>query len=1095
MFKQLQSSLLLALILYTCLTPSRGSRIAIIQQPMGNVLKGRALAQQPELQVVLSSTSELSVGTPRQSYVSLALNAGETLDVNNNNVMIVSIFQNPVGANFSTGSNKITVTLKEGAFKFTDLLILQGGTGFRLKFETHDSYGNLIAVESDLFDCGGQDARMHIAQQPTLNVFGSSQPWIPPVLEILDGTGRNLLLAEPEISVSIFSGPKGANFSSDSLLSVRASQGRAAFESLWVTKAATLLDPRITSYLEPVVNVFYVLKFSSPGYVDVYSSEFEVLPILAVEREPVSDHEKVVTSKCSGPVSGCYINFTDYLGMYTELNGSASSSAWKLQSAKLSVSVSCTDLDGPGEYVSYVTVGSRMLQRGIEYTPGPWAGCAFAGCRSQCASNTRLVVSDLDVLSDLGHIDASAQLYVSDGRKLSVKLALTDAVNVCECDGSLLVANATLRFTYSISQYEQDLPLRQQPVISLRNGDGTLYGLMPLIVSVNLSYSESGALLLGSRMQTSSNSLASFTDLKVTEAGPGNQLLFYIVGTKNSSRVEVVEASPFNIGTGTLPALSLSCTRGCSEPKVSITPYVTFSQQPVLELQKFVGGQWIIAQSNLPVRVEVGEGKGVAQLAWFSSSVVRADQGKVRYVDLAVYNGGCLQQPTRLVFLCNGNSIVSSPFLIIDDNLSPTFAVADPANGSFIGAVLWSTNFLFDINITDRNVYTVKNQSYSDQLSVYVWGNKTWLDQFCSWQSCPLANRTCVLLGASNDRDANDVTSSVAWKFQNSIPQLSLKPSAYCTSNKPANGSAWGIKFPVQFSPRCANSATNFPSDGGKSTVCIQGSDTITSIDNPNLEVRTFGEQRCVEIETRSPVAPYFVQPTHFDVLQAKIKGTYLDGEIGLTPTPTVSFPSFDVGVGCVLHVPIEVKNDERKFQKPCQAPQDPKAGNASISSQLRAKIYRVYRTSLYQQQEAPFDVLPGPTLIANPSSNPYTTALQWQPARGQEGFVYSICLSIQVDLSSSDLSESCQQEFYTAPFLGHPSQYCITVNVERCRYCVQDGDSMETVARDWGSSILQLWGGNSIFSPAYLESQQKIFLGPVYTVGPDETLPEVALK
>eukprot|EP00960_Hanusia_phi_P055822 763069-Hanusia_phi.AAC.1 len=50
-------------------------------------------------------------------------------------------------------------------------------------------------------------------------------------------------------------------------------------------------------------------------------------------------------------------------------------------------------------------------------------------------------------------------------------------------------------------------------------------------------------------------------------------------------------------------------------------------------------------------------------------------------------------------------------------------------------------------------------------------------------------------------------------------------------------------------------------------------------------------------------------------------------------------------------------------------------------------------------------------------------------------------------------------------------------------------------MARDWGTSILQLWGGNQLFSPSYLESQQSILVGPIYTVGPDETLPEIALK
>uniref|UniRef100_A0A7S0DXW7 LysM domain-containing protein n=1 Tax=Hanusia phi TaxID=3032 RepID=A0A7S0DXW7_9CRYP len=1100
---KLMEVFLVPLFICSYFIPSSASRIEIIQQPVGNVLKGRALSQQPHVVVVLSSSSELSVGQPQQSYTDLVLSEGETLDVNNNNIMTVSISKNPVGAAFSTGSNSFTVRLLNGAYNFTDLLILQGGTGFTLKFQTQDSYGNLISVESDLFDCGGQDAQMHIVQQPTLNVFGSPQPWIPPILQVQDATGAHLPLAEPEISVSIFSGPTGANFSGDSSLSVSASKGQAIFDKLWVTKAATSLDPRITSYLEPIVNVFYVLKFSAPGYADVYSSEFEVLPVLTVEREPVSDHVHVVTSGCSGPVAGCFINFTNYLGMYTDLNGTASS-PWKLQSARLSVSVACTDLDGTGEMVSYVTVGSRMLAKGVEYSPGPWAGCAFAGCRSQCQTNTRLVVSELDVLSDLGTIDPFTQLFKSDGRKLSVRLGLTDAVNVCECDGSLLVANATLRLTYSISQYEQDLPLRQQPVISLRNGDGTLYGLMPLIVSVNLSYSPSGALLQGARTLTTANSLATFTDLKVTEAGPDNQLRFYIVGTKNSSRVEVVDASPFNIGTGMLPVLSLDCPT-CLQPVVSPTEYEVFSQQPVLNLLKFSGGVWVKALSDLPVQVAMGEGRDVAQIAMTSTRVVRAVQGVVRYTNLAVYNGGCLHQFSSLVFVCNDNFVVSQSFNLTDDNLSPTFASPYPANGSSFGAVMWSSTLLFHVNITDRNIYRVANNTYSDKLNVYVWGNKTWINGFCSSPCLDAKNASCVQLLPDNldvnsvnlDANSSVVNPSVVWKNVSRIPQYSLKGTTYCKI-KPVNSIAWWISLPVKFSPLCINSALNFPGDGGKSTVCLQGVDNFNPLDSTSKTISTLGEERCVEIKTLSPVAPYFVQPTAFNISQAQISGTYLDRENAPPPASAESFPSLTIGVGCKLELPVEVRNDDKTFPGSCRAPLglSPSAPDtASFSYGLRAKIHRVYQTSLYEQREASFGVLPGPVLDSHSSSNPYTTALRWQPVRGQEGFVYSICLSIQVNLSSTDVNDACLQEFYTAPFLGHPSQYCVTVDVARCRYCVQEGDSMETMARDWGTSILQLWGGNQLFSPSYLESQQSILVGPIYTVGPDETLPEIALK
>jgi len=40
-----------------------------------------------------------------------------------------------------------------------------------------------------------------------------------------------------------------------------------------------------------------------------------------------------------------------------------------------------------------------------DYSTGPWADCAFAGCRGECASNMRPIVEGLDVRMDLGGLD------------------------------------------------------------------------------------------------------------------------------------------------------------------------------------------------------------------------------------------------------------------------------------------------------------------------------------------------------------------------------------------------------------------------------------------------------------------------------------------------------------------------------------------------------------------------------------------------------------------------------------------------------------------------------------------------------------------
>ncbi len=115
-------------------------------------------------------------------------------------------------------------------------------------------------------------------------------------------------------------------------------------------------------------------------------------------------------------------------------------------------------MDGPGEVVTHVSVGDRRLRPAVEFETGPWEGCGFAGCREQCDTNMRRVVSGLDVKDDIGSYDTVTKIYSSTGPPLRVKVAISDKVNICPCDNSPLKVTVRLVLTYSQTPEEQGRP-------------------------------------------------------------------------------------------------------------------------------------------------------------------------------------------------------------------------------------------------------------------------------------------------------------------------------------------------------------------------------------------------------------------------------------------------------------------------------------------------------------------------------------------------------------------------------------------------------------------------------------------------------------
>jgi len=112
----------------------------------------------------------------------------------------------------------------------------------------------------------------------------------------------------------------------------------------------------------------------------------------------------------------------------------------------------------------------------------------------------------------------------------------------------------------------------------------------------------------------------------------------------------------------------------------------------------------------------------------------------------------------------------------------------------------------------------------------------------------------------------------------------------------------------------------------------------------------------------------------------------------------------------------------------------------------------------------------------------------QWTPSRGQErngpsadpsgfGGTYDVC-------------------FKASDVYGMSSDHgCFTVNVVKCKYCPVAGDSLQSIAKDFGTDWLQLYGANpSIENPDSLSADQ-INLGPVYRSRQHDTLRSVARR
>jgi len=299
--------------------------------------------------------------------------------------------------------------------------------------------------------------------------------------------------------------------------------------------------------------------------------------------------------------------------------------------------------------------------------------------------------------------------------------------------------------------------------------------------------------------------------------------------------------------------------------------------------------------------------------------------------------------------------------------------------------------------------------------------------------------------------------------------------------------------------------------------VCFRPSDLVTNVDPP---VSTHGEERCFNVRIKTPAAPFFTAPYALNHVQAGIERIAIPSadeaaEIAartallefpappvstcipphaadddLTPSapaagagacralPAEGVRALHVGVGCRMVLPVAAAEVQASV-----------LSNDTLATALSVRALRTTRSSLYEQQLLPTTMPAGARMHEGAKANPHVSSFEWEPARGQEGYVYTVCFEIVADLTAS-----CTHRFYTAPYHGHPAQMCVDIHVQRCKYCLRLGESLEVLARRYGTTPLQLWAGNpALLQPNMLEVGALLNLGIVYVADVDDRLPKIA--
>lgn len=102
---------------------------------------------------------------------------------------------------------------------------------------------------------------------------------------------------------------------------------------------------------------------------------------------------------------------------------------------------------------------------------------------------------------------------------------------------------------------------------------------------------------------------------------------------------------------------------------------------------------------------------------------------------------------------------------------------------------------------------------------------------------------------------------------------------------------------------------------------------------------------------------------------------------------------------------------------------------------------------------------------------------LRWTPTRGMEGHEFELCVRLQ----DAVLEEGAVLK-------------CTTAFVRKCEVCSLGDDTLNSIAMEYHTDWLQLWGANyDVQNPNHVEEYKRLKLGPMYTTSKDESVTVLA--
>jgi len=100
---------------------------------------------------------------------------------------------------------------------------------------------------------------------------------------------------------------------------------------------------------------------------------------------------------------------------------------------------------------------------------------------------------------------------------------------------------------------------------------------------------------------------------------------------------------------------------------------------------------------------------------------------------------------------------------------------------------------------------------------------------------------------------------------------------------------------------------------------------------------------------------------------------------------------------------------------------------------------------------------------------------LTWIPARTQSGLIKTTCF---------DSSTKTTQKF----------RRCFTFHVSKCRYCAQQGETLQSLAESYHTDWLQIWAASThLTNPNNFKLYQLVNIGAMYPAREADTLAKLA--